>query len=125
MYIRTHAPTYKGCVGMFVVRNNLCVCSPYLHFMCGTVCMYVCVCMCVCMCVCVYVCVCVCMCMYVYVYAVLEIRSKRWMNKCPSIIILGQTISDLLGHIFGEAHMCQSRCPSTNNESINRHSQCK
>ena len=35
------------------------------------------------------------------------------MDKCPSIIILGQTISDLLRHIFGEAHMCQSRCAST------------
>ena len=27
------------------------------------------------------------------------------MDKCPSIIILGQTVSDLLGHIFGE-HTC-------------------
>ena len=27
------------------------------------------------------------------------------MDKCPSIIILGQTISDLLGHIFGQVYM--------------------
>ena len=54
---------------------------------------------------------------------VLEIRSKCRMDKCPSIIILGQTISDLLGHILhGEVHMCHSRCASTNNESMNRHS---
>ena len=59
------------------------------------------------------------------VWTVLEIRSKCRMDKCPSIIILGQTISDLLGHIFGEAHMCHSRCASTNNESISRHSQYK
>ena len=26
------------------------------------------------------------------------------MDKCPSIIILGQTISDLFGHIFGEVY---------------------
>ena len=45
-----------------------------------------------------------------YTYAVLEIRSKCRMDKCPSIILLGQTISDLLGHIFGEVHMCHSRC---------------
>ena len=33
--------------------------------------------------------------------SVLEIRSKWWMDKCPSIIILGQTIiSDLLGQIL-------------------------
>ena len=32
------------------------------------------------------------------------------MDKCPSIIILSQTISDLLGHIFGEEHMSHSRC---------------
>ena len=32
------------------------------------------------------------------------------MDKCPSNIILGQTISDLLGHIFGEVRMCHSRC---------------
>ena len=32
---------------------------------------------------------------------VLEIRSKWWMDKCPSIIILHQTISDLLRQIFG------------------------
>ena len=41
---------------------------------------------------------------------VLEIRSKWWMDKCPSIIILGQTISDLLRHIFEEVHMYHSRC---------------
>ena len=43
------------------------------------------------------------------------------MDKCPSIVILGQTISDLLGHIFGEVHMCHSgcaRCTLTNKESI-------
>ena len=39
------------------------------------------------------------------VTTVLEIRSKCRMDKCPSIIILGQTVSDLLGHIFGE-HTC-------------------
>ena len=59
------------------------------------------------------------MCAYIHV---LEIRSKWQMDKCPSIIVLGQTISDLLGHIFGEVHMCHSRCASTNNESRNRHS---
>jgi hypothetical protein len=47
------------------------------------------------------------------------------MDKCPSIIILGQTVSDLLRHILGEVHMCHSRCASTNNESISRHSQYK
>ena len=31
---------------------------------------------------------------------VLEIRSKWWMDKCPSIIILGQTISAFLGHVI-------------------------
>ena len=46
------------------------------------------------------------------------------MDKRPSIIILGQAISDLLGHTyFGEVHMHHSRCASTNNESISRHSQ--
>ena len=44
------------------------------------------------------------------------------MDKCSSIIILGQTISDLLGHTFGEVHMCHSRCASTNSECISRHS---
>ena len=47
------------------------------------------------------------------------------MDKCPSIIIVGQTFSDLLGHIIGEVHMCHSRCASTSNESISRHSQYK
>ena len=56
---------------------------------------------------------------------VLGIRRKWWMDECPSIIILGQTISDLLGHIFGEVHMCHSRCASANSESISRHSQYK
>ena len=32
---------------------------------------------------------------------VLEIRNKWCMDKCPSIIILDQTISALFGHIFG------------------------
>ena len=32
--------------------------------------------------------------------AVLEIRSKWLMDKCPSITILGQTISALLGQFF-------------------------
>ena len=41
---------------------------------------------------------------------VLEIQNKWWMDKCPSIIIMGQTISDLLGYIIGEVHMCHSRC---------------
>ena len=31
------------------------------------------------------------------------------MDKYPSIILLDQTISDLLGHIVGEIHMCHSR----------------
>ena len=39
------------------------------------------------------------------------------MDKCPSIIILGQTISDLLRHSFGEVHMCYSKCASTKNIS--------
>ena len=34
------------------------------------------------------------------VFTVLEIRSKCRMDKCPSTIILGQTISDLLEHIL-------------------------
>ena len=49
-------------------------------------------------------------CKLVHTRPVLEIRSKCRMDKCPSIIILGQTISDLLGHILGEIHMCHSRC---------------
>ena len=32
------------------------------------------------------------------------------MDKCPSIIILGQTISDLLGYNFGEVNKYHSRC---------------
>ena len=32
------------------------------------------------------------------------------MDKCPSIVILGQTISDLLRHIFGEVHVSQRMC---------------
>ena len=47
------------------------------------------------------------------------------MDKCPSIILLDQTILDLLGYIFGEVHMNHSRCASTNNESISGHSQYK
>ena len=35
------------------------------------------------------------------VNAVLEIRSKWWSDKRPSSIILGQTISDLLGQTLG------------------------
>jgi hypothetical protein len=42
--------------------------------------------------------------------AVLGIRSKWWMDKCPSIIILAQTISVLLGHIVEDVQMCHSRC---------------
>ena len=60
-------------------------------------------------------------CMYVHTYiTVLETRSRCHMDKCLSIISLGPTVSDLLGHIKGEEHMCHSRCASTNNESINR-----
>ena len=29
------------------------------------------------------------------------------MDKCPSIVILGRTIADLLGQIFGEVHVPQ------------------
>ena len=36
--------------------------------------------------------------------AVLEIRSKWWTDKCPSIIVLVQAISALLRHILGEVH---------------------
>ena len=45
------------------------------------------------------------------------------MDSCPSTILLGQTISDLLRYIFGEVHMCHSRCVSMNNEGISGHSQ--
>ena len=34
-------------------------------------------------------------------YTVLEIRSQYCIDKCPSIIILGQTISALLRRMFG------------------------
>ena len=59
-------------------------------------------------------------------YAALKIRSKWWIDKCPSIITLGHTIFALHRHniIFGE-HICHSRYVSTNNESIRRHSQYK
>ena len=40
------------------------------------------------------------------------------MDKCPSIIISDQTISDLLRHSFGEVHICYSKCAST--KSISR-----
>ena len=36
--------------------------------------------------------------------AVLELRSKQWMDNCPSIIILAQTIPALFGHI--SKHAC-------------------
>ena len=35
--------------------------------------------------------------LYTHIHTVLEIRSKCRMDKCPSIIILGQTFSYLLG----------------------------
>ena len=46
-------------------------------------------------------------------------RHKWWIDKCPSIILLGQTISDLLRHILGEIHMCHSRCAT-----VDVHSRC-
>ena len=53
--------------------------------------------------------------------SVLEIRNNR-MDKCSKIILLGQTVSALLGHSFGEVriyvHMCHNRYASTNRESI-------
>ena len=43
------------------------------------------------------------------------------MDKCPNIIILGQTNSDLLGHIFGEVHKCHSRCATVDvHQHINK-----
>ena len=52
------------------------------------------------------------------------------MDKCPSIIILGQTISYLLGHIFGEVRthvpqqMCHSRCATVDVPQQMCHSRC-
>ena len=46
------------------------------------------------------------------------------MDKCPNIIILGQTISDLLGHIVGEVHMCHSRCATVDVPQQMCHSRC-
>ena len=51
------------------------------------------------------------------------------MDKCPSIIILGQTISGLLGHIFGEVNnvlqqMYHSRCATADLPQQMCHSRC-
>ena len=42
-------------------------------------------------------------------YTVLEIRSKCGIDKCPSIVILGQIISELLRHtyLWRSAHVPQ------------------
>ena len=88
---------------------------------------------CVCKCVLLYVCAHACMdgymystvfmhvCMYVYMYVrtVLEIRSKWWMDKCPSGDILGQTISALLGHMFGHINnSVTALCVCISNEHL-------
>ena len=46
------------------------------------------------------------------------------MDKCPSIIISGQTTSYLFGHIFGEVHMCHSRCATVDVSQQMYHSRC-
>ena len=53
--------------------------------------------------------------------AVVKRRSKWWLDKCLSIMILGQTISALFEDIFEEVHMCHSRCASTHNENTSIH----
>ena len=42
--------------------------------------------------------------LYVRRYAALEMRSKWWMDKCPSGDVLGQIISALLRRILGHIY---------------------
>ena len=107
----TYTHTYIRICPMYLYVGRVCIVSMYADFLACIVC--------------------VSLCTYVHTVCtvltctVLEIRSKCRMDKCPSIIIVGQTFSDLLGHLVGEVRMCHSRCASTNNESISRHSQYK
>ena len=52
-------------------------------------------------------------------FKVLEIRSKWWMNKCPSGDISRQTISALLRRIFGHINTSVTAlCVCVSNEQL-------
>ena len=69
---------------------------------------------------CMYVCTHICMyvCTYVHTHTMLEIRSKWWTDKCPSIIILGQTISDSFGQTLGIPMTWYHHCVCVSNKHL-------
>ena len=85
----------------------MCVLSVAVY-LCVGVGVFVRVCTCVCVCECVlsvavYLYVGLCMCVCVCVCALLDIRSKWWMEKCPSII----------NAWVRQYHICSDMCHNT------------
>ena len=51
----------------------------------------------------------ICPCLYIRTYAVLEIRNRLCLDKCPSTFILDQTNSILLRQFMEKIHICYSK----------------